>query len=107
MTRPLPPASRFDIPAAIRNVLDVAIETELVDAAGLFAMACEHGGDWPALLEQVTAIAYAQRMDPEWRPNHRKVCAAVDAAHADLREARQRADRAVAALEAAMAPGDC
>lgn len=76
--------TRFDIPAAVQNVLNVASQHRVLDAADLVALGATHRNNWRALLAEVVDASFSGHHDPRGRKAHAAVCRATDAAHAAL-----------------------
>jgi len=53
--------SRFDIPEAASHLLNVALETQTIDASDVYALAIKFGQDWSGMASQVIEYTFAQR----------------------------------------------
>ena len=53
--------TRHDIPDAIKNLLHVAIQHDVLDACDVYALATEHGADWSTLVDYLCECAHAGR----------------------------------------------
>jgi len=50
---------RFDIPEPVQAMIKTAIEYDVIDAIGFYALATKFGSDWAGLANELTEIAYA------------------------------------------------
>ncbi len=78
--------TRFDIPAAVRTLLSIAVARDILDASDVYIMAIEHGSDFRSLVEEVVETAYTQRHHNG--AGNSAVCMAADVAHVELNERR-------------------
>lgn len=77
--------TRYEIPQAVANVLEMSVGLGLADALDLVALGITHGGDWHALLAELTEWNAARALQPELRDRCARVTRAIDAAYGALR----------------------
>jgi len=53
--------TRFDIPETVKNFIEVAIETDTVDALDVYGLAITYGDNWKALIDEIILYAYNNR----------------------------------------------
>jgi len=50
--------TRHDIPGEVKNVIDVALENDVIDSYELYVLANEHKENWKGLVNDIVNIAY-------------------------------------------------
>lgn len=58
--------TRFDLPEAIRNILNKAVDLSFMDVTEVYRLACKYGDDWHELLQDICVISFFQR---QHKPN--------------------------------------
>lgn len=54
-------ADRFDMPRIMVEFLNVAVRNRTIDAAEVWALACNHGTDWKAMRDEIIMAAFNNR----------------------------------------------
>jgi hypothetical protein len=73
--------TRFDIPKEVTNVINVALECEVIDVQDIYALCSQFGDDWRKLVTEICEYAYcATRCTPVSQGNmsHKNVVTAAD-----------------------------
>lgn len=70
--------TRFDIPAPVGHLLQVALSTGLVDLAELYCLAIEHGSNWRGMADDLCEAAYVGRHDEAGRNRHAAIVKATE-----------------------------
>ena len=63
-------ADRFDMPRIMIEFLNVAVRNRTIDAADVWALACNHGTDWKAMRDTVIEYAFANYHSDVGRAAH-------------------------------------
>jgi len=53
---------RFDIPEEIKNIINLIVKADIIDAVEIYSMAVNHGENWDDLVNEIVNILYAQRL---------------------------------------------
>jgi hypothetical protein len=68
--------NRFEIPQTVQNLINKAVEIEMIDAVAIYEMASNHANNWNALINEITDIAYS---NIHWNPDHHyTICGLAD-----------------------------
>ena len=70
--------NRFDIPATVSHLLDIASKTGLLDSKDIFSLGATHSDNWEGFVQEIIDIAYSDFHSEEGRKIHKKIAEAAD-----------------------------